>query len=177
MILLAEMPGISPSRQHITTTYLVEVIQPYFVALADLQKVMDEIQGLQPREIVLNALSAMRPDLPIGLSLSGAHQAISLAEGFVTSWRAEYAADLRLFLTGRRQPALEAVPVEPAAWRAAEENLHAALPGLAQKVAEHLVTQLSAKDQPGLAQRLLRALSTLGISPLQLVADKPKVER
>lgn len=172
MLLLTEMPSASAVRQNITATYLAKVILPYLTALGDLQKAAAEMQSRPPGELVINTLSAMRPELPIGLSLTGASQAISLMESFVTPWRNDHEADLKLFLAGGPRPAPEAAGAEMDARRAAEENLHAALPGLVQKVAEHLATRLPGADQPGLTQRLFRALSTLATSPLQLVITK-----
>jgi hypothetical protein len=177
VLLLAETLGASEGRRRITPTYLAKVIQPYLAALADLQQATDEMLGRQSRELVINTMSAMRPELPIGLSLTGASQAISLMEGFVIPWRHEHEADLKLLLAGWPQPAPDTPEAEAAAWRAAAENLRAALPALAQNVADHLAVLLSVKGQPEVAQRLLPALSVLATSPLQSMLDKPRPEQ
>jgi hypothetical protein len=193
VILLAEAPTQNGQRQRLTLRYWTEVIQPYLAALIGLQDVINSFQGAEVREATLNTISAMRPDLPIGISLSGASQAILIVKNFVDPWRSDRAADLCLYLTGRplnaeaESPAptpvapvamtvmLHSDEAGPAARQAALAILHARLPDLAQAVAAHLAVLL-AVDQAGLADRLLPSLSVLATSCLQMVLDKAKVE-
>ncbi len=191
VILLVEAPSASTQRSCLTMGYLAEVIEPYLAALAGLQKVIEQFQGRQSRELTINTISALRSDLPIGISLSGVSQAVLLAKNFVQPWRTEFAADLRLYLTGDapaegQPPAMGGNPqmmatmvlqspeeTNPAARREALAGLQARLPRLAQTVAEHLAVLLAA-DQKGLAEKLLPFLSVLATSRLQMIVDKVK---
>jgi predicted component of type VI protein secretion system len=191
VILLTEMPSISGQRPRLTMTYLTDVILPYLTALGDLQKTIDQLQGLQAREVSLNTISALRPELPVGISLSGVSQAILVVKNFINPWRAENAADLSHYLTGQASKTGAEAVLTPAAphqagtmilqpaegdkelRQAAQENLRVRLPRLAQAVAEHLAVLL-ATEQKWLADGLLPSLRVLALSRLQMVVDKPK---
>ncbi len=191
VILLIEAPSASAQRPCLTMGYLTEVIEPYLAALAGLQRVIEQFQGRQSRELTINTISALRSDLPIGISLSGVSQAVLLAKNFVQPWRLEFAADLRLYLTGEapvegqlsatagNPPMMTTMVLQspeetnPAARQKALADLQARLPRLAQSAAEHLAVLLAA-DQKGLAEKLLPPLSVLATSRLQMVVEKAK---
>ncbi len=188
VILLTEMPAGGTPRPRLTMGYLADVIQPYLAALVELQKTIDQVEGLQPREVGLNTLSAMRPDLPIGISLSGASPAIVIVKKFVIPWRNENAAELSVHLSSQdqaEQPLPKAVDVQDvvtavfrsdqenqAGRQTAIENLRDPLHRLAQAVAEHLALRRPA-DQKELADRLLPSLAVLATSRLQITPDNP----
>lgn len=190
VILLTEGPSASAQRSRLTMTYLTEVIQPYLAALVELQKAIDQFQGLQPRDVTISTISAMRSDLPLGISLGGAAHAVSLVKTLVNPWRTEYVADLSLYLYGRLPTSpdeplptavdgqqtiiFQSVETSQAARQAAIENLRAKLPRLAQAAADHLTIVL-ASEQKGLADRLLPSLTVLATSRLQMVLDKTPV--
>jgi len=193
VILLLEAPSASTQRSCLTMAYLAEVIEPYLAALAGLQAVIEQFQGRQSRDLIINTISALRPDLPIGISLSGVSQAVLLVKNFVQPWRSESAADLRLYLTGEPPAPAEGQPsstasspqtmatmmlpspaeTSPAAREKALADLQTRLPRLAQTAAEHLAVLLAA-DQKGLAEKLLPHLSVLATSRLQMVVEKVK---
>jgi hypothetical protein len=194
VILLIEAPSGSAQRSCLTMAYLAEVVGPYLAALAALQRVIEQFQGRQSRDLTINTISALRPDLPIGISLSGVSQAVLLVKNFVQPWRNEFAADLRLYLTGQAPAPVEGQPsttasspqmvttmvlqspgeTSPATRQKALADLQARLPRLAQTAAEHLEVLLAA-DQKGLAEKLLPHLSVLATSRLQMVVDKVKL--
>jgi hypothetical protein len=191
VILLVEASGQVNQRSRLTMAYWNEVLQPYLAAVVQVQEVINSFQGTTAREVTFNTISAMRPDLPIGISLTGASQTILLLKNFIDPWRTGFAVDLNTSLgyppAIPQEPASAAEPplavtmmlqpneVSPAARQAALENLRAKLPGLAQTVAEHLAVLL-AVDRSGLADKLLPPLSVLATSRLQLVLDKGKPE-
>ena len=188
VILLTEMPASGTRRQRLTMGYLADVIQPYLAALVELQTAIDQVEGLQPREVGLNTISAMRPDLPIGISLSGASPAVALVKNFVIPWRNEHAADLGVYVSSQppsEQPSPEAFDVHDvvtavfltdegtqAGRQAAIGNLRGPLHRLAQAVAEHLALRRPV-DQKELADKLLPALTVLATSRLQIAPDNP----
>jgi pSer/pThr/pTyr-binding forkhead associated (FHA) protein len=192
VILLTETPSHASQRQRLTLAYWTDVIQPYLAALVQLQDVINPFQGASTREVTLNTISAMRPDLPIGISLAGASQAVLLVKNFVNQWRSDCAADLSVYLTGHplgtapdapvavEAPVvvtvmLQSREVSPEVRQAAGDNLRAKLPGLGQAVAEHLAVLL-AIDRAGLADKLLPPLGVLATSRLQMVLEKGKSE-
>jgi predicted component of type VI protein secretion system len=193
VILLTETPNHSGQRPRLTMVYWTDVIQPYLAALVQLQDVINPFQEPETPDVTINTISAMRPDLPIGISLGGASQAILLVKNFVNPWRSDSAADLDAYLTGHpatpaqgASPAADTTPLavtmvlppsdaNQAARQAAMENLRAKLPGLAEAVAEHLAVLL-AMDRTGLADKLLPPLRVLATSHLQMVLDKAKPE-
>lgn len=187
VILLTEMPGVATRRPRLTLAYFADVVQPYLAALVELQTVVDQVEGVQPREVGLNTISAMRSDLPIGISLSGASPAIALVKNFVFPWRNEHAAELTQHWSSQaaaaEQPASRVVDgrgVVTAVFRsdagtqavrqAAGENLRGDLVELARAVAAHLALRRPANQQE-LADRLLPALSALATSRLQIAPD------
>ena len=188
VIMLGDAPSDLKPHPPLTVAYLTEVLEPYLAALVDLQKGLDELQGLQPRAVVINTISAMRPELPIGVGLTGAAQALLLIKNCVIPWRVEHAVCLSDLWSGwplpggsvSPSPATTVIFDTPQAGgavrRAPAEQLRADLPLVVRRAADELAGCLPAANWETIAQKLSPALGVLATSRLQLVLLHSKTE-
>jgi hypothetical protein len=200
IILLAEEPRTGALlHPRITASYLGNVITPFLQALADVQGVIDQSHGYVPREVVVNTISALRQDMPIGISLSGASDAVRLLTTLILPWRKEHALVLTgVYSTSRPATspvsgattvitALQPTPtgqLNPNAVRVAREaNLNAAvqkviadrqseLTELALQFLAEAAPFLGETDKQKYAAKILPPLALLAISRLQVTRSE-----
>jgi len=205
IILLREEPRTaSLLHPRMTANYLGNVINPYIQALAEVQGVIDESHGHVPREVVINTISALRQDMPIGISLSGASDAVQALTSLILAWRKAHA----LALTGLYSTSRPAAPptsvggtniitslqprptgqLNPNAIRAARESelsvavqraiaeWHGELSELALKLLADTSPFLDEADQQKYAAKILPPLTILATSRLQLLPGRKQSE-
>lgn len=188
IILLAEEPRASSAMHpRVTARYLSTTIYPYVQALVELQNVVEECQGQPPREIIINTISAMRPDLPIGISITGASHAISLAKQMIAPWR-----KLRAGAPDAAAP--PANPPDEPQGAYATRIISQAEPGgiadtpltptqqadllrLAQDIINNVAPGLPLADKSTFVARAMPAISVLATSRLQISLDKSNPAR
>jgi hypothetical protein len=78
----------APSPSLLSPDYLATVVAPYLKAVADLQDILDELQGRKPSPTVIRAI---RGSSPISVNLEGASDAVQQIEDMVVPWRREHA--------------------------------------------------------------------------------------
>jgi hypothetical protein len=193
IITLVEAPRTAPLlHRRVTSLYLAGTLIPFLQALSDLQGFIDEGRGRLRGEMVVNTISATREDVPIGVSLTGAAEAIQFARQHVNPWRIDHARALhalmapsvagRLSASGSDQhdPQGTTVFYDPGAAalasQKAERELQADLPRLAPALRQSLALGQPALDEVSLAAKLMPVLGVLATSPLQIAPEKSNGE-
>ena len=198
IILLVEEPHLGSSpHPRMTARYLSATIHPFLQAMVDLQNAIEVIQGQPPREVIINTISAMRQDLPLGISITGAAQAIKIAKEVIVPWRKERADALTTVFANRaaqpfdddppdsapRPPAAQPGPhatriikeadIGDAASKQVMNALQEDLLRLAQGIVDATISDLSTADRSTHVARIMPGLRTLAVSRLQIALEKP----
>jgi len=180
-----------PLHPRVTSLYLAGTVCPFLQALSDLQAIIDDAQGRPPGEILVNTVSATREDLPIGVSLSGAAEAVRFARAYVNPWRLDHSRALQALLAlpgaaeapgmARNDPQGTTVLIEAGAAsltpQAAVQELQADLPRLAPALRQSLALDQPKVNEAALAAKLMPVLSVLATSALQIAPETPAGER
>ena len=175
ILLLVEAPTALPApRPRLTTRYLAATLYPYLQAIGELQHLVDQAQGQPLREASINTISAVREDLPIGVSMTGASEAIGITRELITPWREKHAAGLGAFFAQQSS-------LDPGAARAGSNDtqvltestdasrlstLEPDLASLAEAVSARLTLQRALEPE------FLTALRLLATSRLQAMTEK-----
>jgi len=197
IILLVEEPHLGSSlHPRMTARYLSATIHPFLQAMVDLQNAIEVIQGQPPREVIINTISAMRQDLPLGISITGAAQAIKLTKEMIVPWRRERADALNTVFAGQaaqpsdgpidtapRPPAAQPGPhatriikeadISDAASKQVMNALQEDLLRLAQEIVDTTTSDLSTADRSTYIAKIMPALRNLAVSRLQIALEKP----
>jgi hypothetical protein len=91
---ITELVFSLPENYRITPNFLLETIVPYLIALANIQRTIDEIQQKRYREIYITHIRQLSP---ISVSLDGASEAIQVAREITTPWMREHAKKLAYY--------------------------------------------------------------------------------
>jgi len=74
-------------RLHLTPSYITKVIAPYLQAILEIQRVCEAGRGKTPRAPHINAISSMKSDSVIIVSMEGVADTIQLIQKWVIPWR------------------------------------------------------------------------------------------
>jgi GAF domain-containing protein len=93
----------------LTPDYLETTIIPYLKAICDIQKVLDELQRREHREVHIKAITYKSP---ISVSLDGAADAVQLARDEIVPWRRRHAESMACLLEQDKQLDIESKKAE-----------------------------------------------------------------
>jgi putative methionine-R-sulfoxide reductase with GAF domain len=102
-VVLAPDPE-SSAAQVLTPRYLETVITPYLSAMADVQRIVDEIEGKPPSEARILAISQGSP-VPVGVE--GVERAVEVIREMVVPWKQERAEALAQLVEKEREATME----------------------------------------------------------------------
>jgi hypothetical protein len=147
------------ARRRITPRYMVERIGPYLLAIAELQTVVDELQGRPTAEIGIGSL-VVGAENALNVTLENAVEAIRWTQTKITPWRKQHAE-----VIGRL--------------RAAEPAQNAETPPAQQEFETHLAKEfigqvaplMSPESSQSYIQKLLSPLHILLFSTLEIVEE------
>jgi pSer/pThr/pTyr-binding forkhead associated (FHA) protein len=175
ILLLVEAPTASTMpHPRLTARYLAATLYPYLQAIGELQRLLDQTQGQLPREAIINTISAVREDLPIGVSMTGVSEAIRITRELITPWREKHAAALGALFA--QQSALDpgAEPAGSNATRIFTEAADAGRPSPLEPelalLAEAVGARLALSQAP--EPEFLAPLRALATSRLQAMTEK-----
>jgi hypothetical protein len=77
----------------LTTDFLKEVVTPFLTALSDLQKIIDDIQGIENSKVIVRSITYYSP---VSVTLEGASQAAGFVRDSIVKWRREHAHSMAL---------------------------------------------------------------------------------
>lgn len=100
LLLYEEAHGSTLLRPALTPAYLVEIVHPYLQALEAVQHALEDARGQSHSHVYINTIGASRRDSPIGVSLSGASEAVRVAKEWIAPWRRENADSLTGLIPG-----------------------------------------------------------------------------
>ena len=195
-ILLSPGPGPSPARV-LTPHYLSAVINPYLNAMADVQRVIDEIEGNPPGEAKILAI-VEGSSVPVGVE--GVAQAIQVIQEMVLSWKGEHAEAMARLVEQEKEATMGEARAEvldararasqdrtereqllaeaenqraeagknQSAGRILRSNLQRAMLRLASDMVAQVAPDLPQGEKMAEVVRLLPALETIIFSPLEL---------
>lgn len=95
--------------QKLTPIFLSQIVSPYIVAIAGIQKVIDEIHNTYDNAVVVRSITQ---NSPISVSLDGASEAIKTVQENVVSWRRENAKKLAELSETEKQVNIEVLKAE-----------------------------------------------------------------
>ncbi len=119
--------------QTLTPHYLAAMISPYLTAIADIQYLIDEMHGRQPRELVIKSI---QQESPISVSLDGAAEAVQVVQDNVIPWRRKHAETMARLLEQEKQAEIESKRAEVLGKRASASKSRAEVEKLATEVAK-----------------------------------------
>jgi hypothetical protein len=93
----------------LTPDYLVDTLGPFLAAIAEIQDIIDEIQGKEHREVVIESIVQQSP---ISISLDGASQAVQVVTDTVVPWRRKHAQEMARLATLEKQAEIESKKAE-----------------------------------------------------------------
>lgn len=105
----SEITLITSETQKLTPAFLSQIVSPYIVAIADIQKVIDEIRNNSKNEVVVRSITQ---NSPISVSLDGASEAIKTVQDNVVRWRRENAKILAQQQISENEVAIEVLKAE-----------------------------------------------------------------
>jgi len=92
-----------------TPGYLTDTLGPYLAAIAEIQNIINEIQGKEHREVVIESIVQQSP---ISVSLDGASQAVQVVTDTVVPWRRKHAQEMARLATLEKQAEIESKKAE-----------------------------------------------------------------
>lgn len=95
--------------QRLTPSHLETNINPYLSAIADIQRIVDEIRGQEPREV---SVIAIRQRSPVSVSLNGASDAVQLIKETVVPWRRKHAETMARLAEAEKRAEIEVKTAE-----------------------------------------------------------------
>jgi hypothetical protein len=102
--------GKSPERaSRLTSHFLAHTVSPYISAIAEVQRIIDEIRKRERREVEISLISQ---NSPISLSLDGAAEAVGLVRDTVVPWRRKHAETMLRLLEQEKQAEIESKQAE-----------------------------------------------------------------
>jgi len=88
------------SANELTPQYLTSTLSPVLNAIAEIQDIINEIQGRKSQKV---AIKSIRQNSPISISLAGAAEAIQLIKRTVVPWRRKHEEKMSLLLEKEKQ--------------------------------------------------------------------------
>lgn len=199
-ILLHHEPEPSPP-QALTPEYLATVVTPYLSAIADIQQILDEIEGRPASGLNVVAITEGSP-LPVGVE--GAAEALRIMQEIVVPWKQDHAEVLAQLVEKEQEAAMEGAwaevlrararaTLDEAEWKKLLTGIETQHAEAVQKGSEgrrlrldfrraqlYLALDIVVQIAPGLSEdqrlayavRLLPALEAIIASPLQLSASQ-----
>lgn len=98
----------TPNQQKLTPVFLFQTVSPYLVAIAEIQKVFDEISA-KKHEVIVRIISQ---NSPISVSLDGASEAIKTVQDNVVAWRRENAKRIAQLSETEKEISIEVLKAE-----------------------------------------------------------------
>lgn len=165
-----------PSLSRLTTKQLAEDINPYLDAVADIQHIIDEIQGRDYREVIVRAITQ---NSPVSISLDGASEAVNVLKETLSSWRRRHARTMATLDEQSRLMEIETKKAEILEKRARATRDRAEADKITAEAANHREEAERKKlENEKLRFELSRAKIDLAMSVLsQISTNLPETER
>lgn len=137
---------------HLTPQYIAVTVVPFLQAIIELQELVREFRGQIPKKVDINALSSIKRDPTIIVSLSGATETVGLLQKWVTPWRKDH---VESGMVGQAE-------VSP--------QTKVALKELGVDILSDLMPDMPRDELENNCVRLLSPLSVVALSDLLLIA-------
>jgi pSer/pThr/pTyr-binding forkhead associated (FHA) protein len=172
-----QLSGAPPSEPVLTPEYLHGEVLPYLAAIVEIQRLVDEILGRSPSEVLIKSIGYPF----ITVDLINTAQAIELIAAEVLPWRDAYVSDIAKVMRDQEKPEAVDGPQKPGLFgigRRAKPDTKPLIEKLEQ-AQTHLALEIIARVNPDLpeetrdafAQRMLLHIKALTFSNLVLSAD------
>jgi hypothetical protein len=159
-----------------TPSYLIDTLGPYLAAIGEIQNIINEIQGKEHQEVVIESIVQQSP---ISVSLDGASQAVQVVTDTVVPWRRKHAQEMARLATLEKQAEIESKKAEILEKRARAAKDRAEAGRLAAEAAKQREEAERMKlENEKLRVELHRAKIQLALDILAQVApDLPETEK
>ena len=154
-----EFPRL-PSR--LTPHFLATTLTPYLLAIADVQSVIEDIRAMPRAGITIRAITQVTP---IHVHLDGAGQVVGILLDHLVPWRKKHAMTMARL---KEQEALADLERKELENRGLSLDLQLEQLRLATEMLAHIQPHLSEAEAALYVHRLMAALDTLTLSPLEL---------
>lgn len=105
----SEFTFITRARQKVTPYYLAKTISPFLIAIADIQRIIDDIQFRSHREVVIKSITQ---HTPISINLEGAAEAMKTIRDFIVPWRRNHEIKMASLEEQEKQMEIESKKAE-----------------------------------------------------------------
>lgn len=159
------------ARVILTPRYLKETVHPFLEALTDVQHLLEESCANQHSEVRINAISAFKPQSPIGVSLVGAHEAIKLTRKWINPWRSANADRMAARTRSTLEPPAGSDEAAQGQVETLNDDLQGELTALATQIAAEALATASEALQRQCASALMAPLRELATNRLQILEE------
>jgi hypothetical protein len=140
----------------LTPHYLATTVVPYIQALADTQKIIQEVRGRAVEDIQVQSIQLGKRPSQVRLALRMADEAIDIVRQWVGPWQHIYA-----------EPPMTTADLNA-------KNLSPQLHDLVAAIADNLLISFSEQVSLSLREKLLSPISFIALSSLELTLEEPR---
>jgi hypothetical protein len=184
----------NPGVTELTPEYLADTVNPYLLAVVELQDVIDELHGRKTHAVIIKELSQ---NSPISVGLDGASEAIQTINDMVVPWRRKHAQTMARLTEQEKLVEIESKKAEVLEKRAHAEKerlelakqreeteklrlendklrieLHRAKVQLALEILNSIAPHFSEAEKIAYLVKLLPPLEVIAISELEISSAK-----